>query len=280
MTFKTILVGLNEMERNDALLEQGAVLARVMDAHIAGLYVVPAVQLYPSTAFEAMPVIFEAHRDYFQTRRDAVKTKFLAGLRRHGVRGDIAVVDSASPLISDATIEHGRVSDLLLLSQVDSTGNQGVELDFVDRVVMGVGRPVLVLPLAAKPVESFGTAIVAWNGRREAARAVFDSLPLLRLAKEVRVVRVDPQRDEQGSTAIAGSELAEVLARHGITAIAEPISGNGQEAGLALLTKVFDTGADLLVMGAYGHARIREFILGGATREALRNMRVPVLFSH
>ena len=280
MAFKTILVGLNETERNDAVLEQAALLARMMDAHIAGLYVIPAVQLYPSTAFEAMPVIFEAHRDYFQKRRDTVKSTFLEGLRRNDVRGDIAVVDSASPLISDAFIEHGRVSDLVLLSQVDATGNQGVELDFVDRVVMGVGRPVMVLPLAAKPVESFGTAIVAWNGRREAARAAFDSLPLLRLAKEVRVVRVDPQRDEDGSTAIAGSELAEVLARHGINAIAEPITSNGQEAGAALLTKVFDSGADLLVMGGYGHARVREFILGGATREALKNMRVPVLFSH
>lgn len=280
MAFKTILVGLNETERNDALLAQAAFLVRAFDAHIAGLYVIPAVQLYPSTAFEAMPVIFEAHREYFQTRRDAVKAKFLEVLRREGVRGDIAVVDSGSPLISDATIEHGRVSDLVLLSQVDTTGNQGVELDFVDRVMMDVGRPVMVLPLKAKPVESFGTAIVGWNGRREAVRAVFDSLPLLRLARDVRIVWVDPQRDEQGASMIAGSELAEVLSRHGIKATAEPISGNGQEAGSALMTKVFDSGADLLVMGAYGHARIREFILGGATREALKNMTVPVVFSH
>lgn len=280
MSFKTILVGLNETERNDALLAQAAILARSFDAHIAGLYVIPAVQLYPSTAFEAMPVIFEAHREYFQNQRDAVKAKFLDCLRREGVRGDIAVVDSASPLISDATIEHGRVSDLILLSQVDQTGNQGVELDFVDRVMMDVGRPVMVLPLKAKPVESFGIAIVGWNGRREAARAVFDSLPLLGLASEVRVVWVDPQRDEQGPSTIAGSELAEALARHGIKATADPIGGNTQDAGIALLTKAFDTGADLLVMGGYGHARFREFILGGATREALRNTTVPVLFSH
>jgi len=280
MAFKTILLNLNETERNDALFAQASHIATVMDAHIAGLYVVPAVQLYPSSTFEAMPVIFEAHREYFQKRRDEVKGRFLAALKRHEVRGDIAVVDSSSPLISDAVIEHGRVSDLVLLSQVDSTGQQGVELDFIDRVVMEVGRPVLVLPLQAKPVERFGTVILAWNGRREAARAAFDSLPLLRLATEVRVVWVDPQRDEDGPTVVAGSELAEVLARHGINAVAEPISGNGQEAGIALLTKVFDTGADLLVMGGYGHARVREFILGGATREALKNMAVPVLFSH
>ena len=109
MAFKTILLNLNETERNAALFEQAAQLARAMDAHIAGLYVIPAVQLYPSTAFEAMPVIFEAHRDFFQKRRDTVKSTFLEGLRRHDVRGDIAVVDSASPLISDAVIEHGRV---------------------------------------------------------------------------------------------------------------------------------------------------------------------------
>ncbi len=280
MAFKTILVGLNEVERNDALLAQAAFLARIMDAHIAGLYVIPAVQLYPATGFEAMPVIFEAHREHFAKRRDGVKSGFLDVLRRHDVRGDIAVVESSSPLICDAVVEHGRVSDLVLLSQVDTVGNQGVELDFVDRVVMEVGRPVLVLPLKAKPVEQFGTAIVAWNGRREATRAIFDALPLLRLAKDVRVVWVDAQRDDEGPSTIAGSELAEVLARHGIKATAEPISGNGQEAGVALMTKVFDSGADLLVMGAYGHARFREFILGGATRQALKNMRVPVLFSH
>ncbi|MFO0991105.1 MAG: universal stress protein [Hyphomicrobiales bacterium] len=280
MAFKTILLNLNETERNAALIEQGANLARAMDAHLAGHYVIPAVQVYPSTAFEAMPVIFEAHREFFRKQQEQVKSSFLEALRRHGVQGDIAVVDSPSPLICDSVIEHGRVSDLVLLSQVDTSGNQGVELDFVGRVVMEVGRPVLVLPLKAKPVETMGTAIVAWNGRREAARAVFDSLPLLRRAKEVRVVRVDPQGDEEGAPTIAGSELAETLARHGINAIAEPLSSNGQEAGLALLTKVFDVGADLLVMGAYGHSRAREFILGGATRETLKNMRSLVLFSH
>ncbi|MBL8894529.1 MAG: universal stress protein [Rhizobiales bacterium] len=280
MAFKTILLNLNETERNGALIEQAANLARAMDAHIAGHYVIPAVQVYPSTAFEAMPVIFEAHREFFSKQQGQVKSSFLEALRRHGVQGDMAVVDSPSPLICDSVIEHGRVSDLVLVSQVDTSGNQGVELDFVDRVVIEVGRPVLVMPLQAKPVERIGTAIVAWNGRREAARAAFDSLPLLRQAKEVRVVRVDPQRDDEGPTTLAGSELAETLARHGINATVEPISSNGQEAGLALLTKVFDVGADLLVMGAYGHSRAREFILGGATRQMLKNMRSLVLFSH
>jgi nucleotide-binding universal stress UspA family protein len=280
MAFKSIVLNLNEVKRCAALATQVAHLARMADSHVKGLYVIPAVQLYPSTGFEAMPVIFEAHREYFKAQRDAVKSSFEDALRRHDVRGALTVADSASPLISDAVIEHGRRSDLIVVSQVDSVGSEGVELDFVDRVVMSVGRPVLVLPLKAEPISTIGTAIVAWNGSREAARAAFDSLPLLRLARDVRVVWVDPQRDEGGAVDVAGAGLAETLARHGINVTAEPISGNGREEGEALLTKVFDTGANLLVMGAYGHTRLREFVLGGATREALKNMTCPVLFSH
>jgi len=280
MAFKTILLNLNEVKRCSALTTQAAQIARLMDGHVAGLYVIPAVQIYPATAFEAMPAIFEAHREYFLRHREEVKSSFEDALRRHDARGALAIVDSASPLISDPVIEHGRCSDLIVLSQVDAAGNEGVELDFVDRVAMGVGRPVLVLPLKAEPVASIGTAIVAWNGSREAARAAFDALPFLRQAKEVRIVCVDPRRDEEGPPELAGADLAESLSRHGIRAIAEPISGNGREAGEALLTKVLDTGADLLVMGAYGHARLREFVLGGATRESLKHMTCPVLFSH
>ena len=280
MAFKTILLNLNETRRNPALFEQAAHLARMSSGHIAGVYVIPAVQLYPSTAIEAMPVIFEAQREFFQRQRETVKSAFAAGLRQHAVNGDLEVVDSPSPLISDTVIEYGRASDLLVLSQTDGEAREGVELDFVDRVVMAAGRPVLILPLKSQAVDAFGTVIVAWNGRREAARAAFDSLPLLHQAKEVRVIWIDPQQDENRPTGLAGRDLAQALTRHGVNAVAESMPGNGREAGEALLTKIFDTGANLLVMGAYGHARLREFILGGATREVLKNMACPVLFSH
>jgi nucleotide-binding universal stress UspA family protein len=103
---------------------------------------------------------------------------------------------------------------------------------------------------------------------------------LLRHAKDVRIVWIDPQLSMTDSTMLAGANLAETLSRHGVNATAEPIPGNGHDAGEALLTKAFDTGASLLVMGAYGHARLREFILGGATRHVLKQMNCPVLFSH
>jgi nucleotide-binding universal stress UspA family protein len=281
MPYKNILLNLNETRRNPVLLDVAAKLAGVADGHVTGLYVIPAVQLYPSTAFEAMPAILETQRDYFKGQRASVEAMFRETMRRHGVRSDLRVVDSSSPLISDLTIEQGRRVDLVLLSQVDTEGNEGVELDFVDRVVMAVGRPVLAIPLKADAPEfAGGTAIIGWNGSREAARAVFDSLPLLRHAKQVCIVSVDPQCNMTDPPMLAGTDLAETLARHGVNAIVEPVPGNGREAGEALLIKTFDTGAGLLVMGAYGHARLREFILGGATRHILKQMNCPVLFSH
>ena len=147
MPYKTILLSLNETRRNPVLLDLAAKLAGMADGHITGLYVIPAVQVYPSTAFEAMPAILDTQRDYFKGQRAAVKSMFREAMRRHGVRGDLRVVDSSSPLISDSVIEQGRRADLVLLSQVDTEGNEGVELDFVDRVVMAVGRPVLAIPL-------------------------------------------------------------------------------------------------------------------------------------
>jgi nucleotide-binding universal stress UspA family protein len=280
MPYKTILLSLNETRRNPVLLDLAAKLAGAADGHITGLYVIPAVQLYPSTAFEAMPAILETQRDFFKGQRAGVESMFHEAMRQNGVRGDMRVVDSSSPLISDLVVEQGRRADLVLLSQVDTEGNEGVELDFVDRVVMAVGRPVLAIPLKGTEPALAGTAIIGWNGSREAARAVFDSLPLFRHAKDVRIVWIDPRFKTTDSAMLACADLAETLSRHGVKATAEPIPGNGHDAGEALLTKAFDTGANLLVMGAYGHARLREFILGGATRHVLKQMKCPVLFSH
>jgi nucleotide-binding universal stress UspA family protein len=145
---------------------------------------------------------------------------------------------------------------------------------------MGCGRPVLILPFAPKRAFGFGDAMVAWNASREAARAAFEALPLLRASSSVRVVAVDPQADPKMRGAIAGADMAEALARHGVKAVAEPYYGGGAEAGRALLQHAREMDASLLVLGGYGHSRLREWILGGATRDVLASLEVPVLMSH
>jgi nucleotide-binding universal stress UspA family protein len=109
---------------------------------------------------------------------------------------------------------------------------------------------------------------------------MFDALPLLRLVKETRLVWVDPYKESEAAGSVPGAEEAAVLARHGIKAVAEPMMTDGYNAGEALLMRANDLGADLLVMGAYAHSRMREFVFGGATRHVLEHMTIPVLMSH
>jgi nucleotide-binding universal stress UspA family protein len=145
---------------------------------------------------------------------------------------------------------------------------------------MGVGRPVLVLPYKGADALDLSEIVIGWNGHREASRAAFDAVPLLRLAGKVSVVYVDPQKDPDQRSAVPGADLAEALARHGVKAVAEGLTTEGIEAGQALLRRANDSGAGLVVMGAYGHSRLREFVFGGATSHVLGHLDRPVLMSH
>ena len=149
---------------------------------------------------------------------------------------------------------------------------------------MESGRPVLIIPrtghfapLGEGIVEK---AVVGINGTRESARAMFEALPLLKRVKETRLVWVDPYRQSGEAGEVPGAEEAAVLSRHGLKAVAEPMMTDGRNAGEALLMRANDLGADLLVMGAYAHSRMREFVFGGATRHVLEHMTIPVLMSH
>ena len=280
MTYRTILVCLDEINRIGALVAAATKIAGLTGAHIRGLYVIPAAQIYPSTGFEAVPQVFEGHRTYFQNNKDTVRAAFEEAMRKEGTAFDFIAVEGRSPLIADEVLNHGRSCDLILMHATDPAQVSGVELDCIERVVLGAGRPVLVLPRQGTSELKLDEVIVGWNAHREAARAVFDALPLLKAAQSVRLVWVDPQREADLQGAVAGADLAESLARHEIKAIAEGLPSGGIDAGAALLQRAGDTGAGLLVMGAYGHSRLREFVFGGATRLVLDKMTLPVFMSH
>jgi nucleotide-binding universal stress UspA family protein len=139
---------------------------------------------------------------------------------------------------------------------------------------------VLVLPYIG-PAASFGErAFVAWDASREAARAVNDALPLLRRAKQVGVLTVNPRPWPFGHGEEPGGDIGLHLARHGVKVEVQRIEAPDIDPGNAILSHLADRSADLLVMGAYGHSRLREFVLGGVTRTILGEMTVPVLMSH
>lgn len=280
MSYKTILVSLNEVGRLSELVKAAVTLARETAAHVSGLYVVPAVQVYPSVGFEAAPQVFEGNRTFFKDNAQRVKQAFEEAMRAEGLSHDFHLLDARSPVIADEVTAIGRCADLVLVSATNPDEITGVERDFVEQVVMGLGRPVIVLPAQGDATITLKEIVVGWDGGREAARAAFDALPLFKKAEKVRVVRIDPQKDPSLRGSVAGADLAESLARHGIRAEAQGYPTDGLDEGQALMRCAEDCGAGLIVMGAYGHSRLAEFIFGGATRFVLTRMRRPVLMSH
>ena len=280
MSYKTILISLNEVGRVAEVVAAAVSLARQTGAHVSGLYVIPAVQVYPSVGFEAAPQVFEGNRSFFKDNAGRVKQAFEQAMRNEGLPHDFHLLDARTPVIADEVIASGRSADLVVVSATNPDEITGVERDFVEQVVMAVGRPVIVLPAKGDASLSWKDVVIGWDGGREAARAAFDALPLLKKAEKVRVVRIDPQKDPSLRGSVVGADLAETLARHGVKAEAQGYPTDGQDEGQALMRCAEDAGAGLIVMGAYGHSRLAEFIFGGATRFVLNRITRPVLMSH
>jgi nucleotide-binding universal stress UspA family protein len=175
-----------------------------------------------------------------------------------------------------AVVAHARHADLTIVGQRSDDASEDSNR-LLEALIMESGRPVLAVPAYGK-VERFGHHVLcAWNGTREAARAVADALPLLCQAEKVTILSIDP---DQSAARLPGADIALHLARHGVAAEASTTFSGGLGVGDALLARASDLGADLIVMGAYGHSRAREAVFGGATRSLLDTMTVPVLMSH
>ena len=163
------------------------------------------------------------------------------------------------------------------------TNDDSLNAGLAETAVVDSGRPVLVVPYVGAPAPLDGKILVAWNGTRQAARAANDAIPLMHLAKEVEVVAIHPSGTDLAGVPIPGADLCLHLARHGIDAQARTIHGDDVAAGDLLLSHIVDSGANMVVMGAYGHSRLRELVLGGMTRNiptsAARGQRLVPSFT-
>lgn len=280
MAYKTMLVSLNEVGRMAQVIAAAQFLGTKLKVHVSGLYVVPAVQVYPSVGFEAAPQVFEGNRTFFKENAEKMRSAFEEAMKREGLSFDFHLIDARTPLIADEVIAFGRSADLIVVSATNPEEVTGVERDFVEQVIMGAGRPVLILPATGEAKLVLDEVVLGWDGGREAARAAFDAIPLLKAAKKVRIVRADPQKDPALRGSVPGADLAEALARHGVKTETQGFPTEGYDAGQALIRCADDCGAGLIVMGAYGHSRLTEFIFGGATRFVLTRLSRPVLMSH
>lgn len=273
MTYKTIVVHLDADPRRSERLGVALELATAFHAHLVGLFA-PAREPVPSYALaEAGERVSEIDELRASQVRAAAEREFRAAAARGEWRP--ASYDPLAALLHSA-----RYGDLLVAGQPQpaADGTQGISLGFAGNLLLSVGRPVLFVPYAG----SFGApgkrVLVAWNASREAARAVSDALPLLRRAAEVIVAAFDAERSgDHGQE--PGADIGLYLARHGVKVTVMRESGAGIDVGNQILSRAFDLDSDLIVTGAYGHSRVRELMLGGATRTLLESMTVPVLMS-
>ncbi len=278
MAYKTILVHVDDSPQWPGRFEVAAGLAADFGAHLVGLCLLrkPELPGYIRSA-EIAEMLAQRARD----AEDRVKNSrqmLLDRLAAQGLSGECRVVEGEA---ADLAAVHGRYADLLIISQADMNApNAAAAMDDIQSVIFAAGRPLLLVPYAGK-VRTLGkNAFVAWNASREATRAVTDALPLLQRADKVTVMIVRPRSDTRGHGEIPGADIAGYLARHGVKVDVMTEEGEGIDVGELMLSRVADLGSDLIVMGAYTHSRLRQWILGGATRTMLESMTVPVLLSH
>ena len=280
MTLGTILVHLDHTDRCAARATLAARLARTHGSHLVGLVpiglhdgVIPA----DAIATGAIDYIAES-ADYLRRRAETIIHGFRDRIGQAGLLS-YEVLQTEEPTV-DAVVHHGRASDLIIVGQEERKAPADtLTHDLAQQVMLQAGRPVLVVPAAGSFDDTGKRVVVAWDGGREAAVAMRDALPLLRKASHTTLVafRRADDSDDEGRLQLA--EMGRWLARHGVQVTAEERVTDVAFSD-ALLSHASDLGADLIVMGGYGHARFRELVLGGVTRDILARMTVPVLMAH
>jgi len=253
-----------------------AAIAREYNSHVIGLYVIPAVLMYPTAETGANTIINGSYKDFVASARKA-KVLFERLLYDEGLNGEFRQHDSNACLIVDAVVQHGRHSDLVVLGCESADSNNDNKVDLAATVVRRTGGPVLIVPNSTKKGFPLKNVIIGWDGSREAARASFDAIPLLKMAGNVKLLSVNPRNEMGDSMEVPGIELKKSLSRYGVK-VTGSSKNSRRRTGQIILEQSENT--DLLVMGAYGHSRLRENILGGVTATILKNMSRPVLMSN
>ncbi len=183
--------------------------------------------------------------------------------------------------VTDQLIHEAQHMDLVIVGQFHHKSAAGIlPNDLAERLVLETGRPTLIVPYAGDFKDIGKRALVAWNTGRESVRAVNDAIPLFKEAKRVNVIAINPKKGKKRHGENPAADITAHLVRHGIPAVAEHLATKDVDAANMLLSCAADESADMIVMGAYGHHRFRELILGGVTHDILKHMTVPVLMSH
>jgi nucleotide-binding universal stress UspA family protein len=281
VTYKTILVLLDQGSEAQSRVRIAIDLARSFSAGLVGVYLSTSPEITPSVAAMLPDEIVDRYLRGSGDVQYGAERAFREAAAKAEWR-DVEWRSPSGPPI-DAAVAHGRCADLIVAGQPQvGEASSLFSSQLASAVLMETGRPLLVVPYVGAAASLGDNVLVAWDGGREASRAVADAMPLLRRASRVTVGCFDPGASDRGADGPGRERLAQYLRRHDITVEIDytrlgPID---IPVGEWLLSRVADLGCDLIVMGGYGHPRWREQVLGGATRTLLSSMTVPVFMSH
>jgi nucleotide-binding universal stress UspA family protein len=274
---KDIVVNLSVNRDGGFAGDYAVSVASAFEAHLTGIaFVFDPIVPVSGTGYIPAEVIETQQADNEAAAKAAID-RFAAATQRAGL--------SAEPLSLTASFagagdQFGRIArrfDLAIVGQSEPEASS-VEDIIAETTLFESGRPMIMVPYIQKAPLKLDNVMVCWDGSRPAARAIADAMPLLVKAGSVEIVIITNERGKQDE--IEGADMGQHLARHGLKVDVHRMTGGSIDVADALLSHVADSGADFMVMGGYGHSRLREFVLGGVTHSIFRSMTVPALLSH
>ncbi len=278
MAIKDIVTLLDiETDLTTAPVQIANEIAEKLDAHITGI--APLVEpVVPALMVQPVPdqYISDARTRADEKAHSALE-RFAEYADRVGTRFETRLMD-VTPGALETFVNHTRMCDLIVVGQDNPDRPEPLRTDLIEAALFDSGRPILMVPYVGTEAFSAKKIMVAWDGSKTAARAIHAAMPILELAEEVQIVMVEAKKLHLPGD--PGADLAVYLSRHGVQVSVEKIPAPSSGVADAMLNHISDNGIDLVVMGGYGHSRVREFILGGATRGMLQAMTVPCIMAH
>ncbi len=274
---KDIVVNLSIGERASFAADYAVSVAAALGAHIAGIAFLYDPIVPVSGAGYIPAAVIEAQEQDNAAAVKAAVDRFAKAAASAGVSAEPVTLSASFSGAGDQFGLIARRFDLAIVGQAEPE-TSAVEEVIVEAALFESGRPVIVVPYIQKAPLKLDNVMVCWDGSRAATRAIADAMPLLERSGRVEVVIVANERGKRDE--IEGADMGEHLARHGLNVeVKRTVLGDIDVADV-ILSHAADAGTDFIVMGGYGHSRLREFVLGGVTRSILRSMTAPVLMSH
>lgn len=273
---KDILVHIDNSAECKHRIKAAIQIASLHQAHLTGVFVVytPYMPVYAEVQFGGE--LLEENRRVMLEYAQEARGYFEKQVRKADIPWEWSLREGD---LATTLAEHARYYDLLVLGQTNPD-NEYLGSDYIHDVVFESALPCLIVPYVGFDHAIGKRVLVSWNASREAARALKDSLPLLQHAEQIEVLSIDPKRNLVNEGDVPGMDISKHLARHDLKVENHVCYSDSASIGDTLLSRVTDFDTDMIVMGAYGHSRLRETILGGVTRHLLHHMTVPVFMSH